>query len=539
MEYANTSPIVGTYTPIERKTTMFLGQVLNVLSHEEIKKLYDNGDIGSELIDLAGIVRYKRLGTDDNKYENVVTRVAFPADNGITRVPLPGELILVINAQSPIDRPERVMAFYTAIVTGGDVIRSAIRPGVLTPVNKVEAPIAGIISTVTSEIAQKRFEKKLMHLPFTMTKEGRVISNMREGDKVIEGRFGSLIKFTSTVKKEGAWDTDQMTLLDKSNDGDPLIIISNNKHKSPTKIKEDDTPPELIDHEPSLDQSSIYITTTQNIPIEIKTSRRMAELKDGYVGSGLSPWEYEITRTITSTGGTLVRDIDYTQRLQSFFPGEYDPKFVVTANVNIPFAQSAYNDSYNAGDGSNFITTSGPVPNIGPASSKQEQLVKAALDASYARGETKHMCARGTFNHASNYMLLFKGQQPIPGMVQTAGGNANGQGFHDHMVQIGYTKYSVANITKKTLISICKNGPLDSNNNHVSWNVGDAITYWSNDGDPGESYRQYGHAQMYVGTLTGRGKWVTDNVANYDSIMVYSSRPANSWNAVIFRAPLA
>ena len=535
MEYANISPIVSRSIPKASTITMFLGQVLDVLNHEDLKKAIDDGELELS-IESAGAVRFKRLGTDNNKYENNLKRIAFPADNGITRLPLPGELILVVNAQSPSNTPERTMAFYTAVLTGADAIRSTMRPAALTPVDKVESPIAGLLSDITGEVAKKRFEKKLKHLPYTMTKEGRVISNMREGDMVIEGRFGSLIKFTSTIKKEGVWNAKQMTLLDKSNDGDPFIIISNNKHKPPTEPKRDNTKPELIDHEPSLDQSSIYLTTTQNIPIEIKTSRRMAELKSGYVGSGLSPWEYEVKRTITGADGLLLREIDVTQRLQSFFPGEYDPNFIVTATANIPYSPTAYNDSLNAGS---FPGGSDPVPITGPASTRQEQLVKQALEASYANGETKHKCARGTFNHANNYMKLYRGEQPVIGMSVSAGGNANGEGFHSHMVQIGYTRFNISNLTKNTLINICKRGPLDANNRHVPWNVGDAITYWSNDGDPGESYRMYGHAQMYTGALTGIGNWVTDNKANYNSFMVYQSKPANSWNAVIFRAPQA
>ena len=135
---------------------------------------------------------------------------------------------------------------------------------------------------------------------------------------------------------------------------------------------------------------------------------------------------------------------------------------------------------------------------------------------------------------------LLKGQAAIPGMKIPASGHANGSGFHNRMVDIGYTKFQVNGISKATLISICEKGPLDANNAHVPWNVGDAITYWAVDGPPKESYVQYGHAQMYIGSLTGKGNWTTDNKYNYDgSSMVYRRIASQTWNCVIFRAPRA
>jgi len=317
-----------------------------------------------------------------------------------------------------------------------------------------------------------------------------------------------------------------MTKIDSSGNGDPFLIIKNSKPLESTKPQPDDSIPQLIDDNPNVDQSSIYIATSQNIPLVVGASKKM------------STWAIEIEKT-TREGNKLLAYVDDTARLQSFFPGEYDPDFKVMVEADVVFPGEAFDD-----DPTNDKVFEGganqPVPLTGPASTRQEQLVKAALEASFANGETKHMCARGTFNHANNYSLLLRGKPAVPGMNIAAGGDAKGSGFHNHMVQIGYAKFQVNNIAKATLISICEKGPLDANNAHVPWSVGDAITYWASDGPANAGYVQYGHAQMYIGALTGTGKWTTDNKYNYGgSSMVYRSKSSNIWNCVIFRAPRA
>lgn len=513
--------------------TLYLAQVLNVITGEDIEQALLDGSVetmDNEIVHtFVGAVRYKRQTTDDNSYEDQISRIAYPADRGNMRLPVPGELILVISAYSDTNTPQKKIELYTSVVTGNQPTRYASRPGALTPIDRIEAPsgfIANLLDTITEEVASTRFQLSLQHKPYTMIKEGVVIPTMREGDMILEGRFGNSIRFTSTIQKEGVWADNQMTKLASSGDGDPFLIIKNTKPLKPLLPKLDSSIPQLIDDEPNEDQSSIYINTSQNIPIVIGASKKMAT------------WAVEIERT-TREGNRLLAYIDDSARLQSFIEGEYDPNFKVSVTADVVFPGEAFDD-----DPTNDKVFEGganqPVPLTGPASTRQEQLVKQALEASFAQGETQHKCARGTFNHANNYSLLVKGQAAVPGMNVSAGGNANGSGFHNHMAQIGYGKFLVNGITKATMISICEKGPLDSSGNHIPWNVGDAITYWASDGPPAASHVQYGHAQMYIGALTGKGEWTTDNKYNYNgSSFVYRSKSSTNWNCVIFRAPRA
>jgi hypothetical protein len=78
-----------------------------------------------------------------------------------------------------------------------------------------------------------------------------------EGDHIIQGRKGNSIRFGSTVKF--ASDSNEWSSL--GTDGDPIIIISNGHNYK----KDDNFYIEKIDEE----ASSIYLTSTQNIPFKV------------------------------------------------------------------------------------------------------------------------------------------------------------------------------------------------------------------------------------------------------------------------------
>lgn len=77
-----------------------------------------------------------------------------------------------------------------------------------------------------------------------------------EGDVIHEGRWGQSIRFGSTVKGETNWST-------TGENGDPITIIRNGQHKD----GKDPWVPQVEDI--NKDKSSLYLTSTQAIPIEV------------------------------------------------------------------------------------------------------------------------------------------------------------------------------------------------------------------------------------------------------------------------------
>ncbi len=80
-----------------------------------------------------------------------------------------------------------------------------------------------------------------------------------EGDLIYQGRWGQTIRFGSTVKESkisNPWSK-------SGEDGDPITIIKNGQHEEETEP----WVPQVEDI--NEDKSSIYLTTTQEIPIEL------------------------------------------------------------------------------------------------------------------------------------------------------------------------------------------------------------------------------------------------------------------------------
>jgi len=154
-----------------------------------------------------------------------------------------------------------------------------------------------------------------------------------------------------------------------------------------------------------------------------------------------------------------------------------------------------------------------------------------AVDYTLKSGEAKSLCSRYTSNIARNYVAGLHGKKMIPGATFPANGNANGKGYFATLESIGYKKIAGgSNISKSQLASILSQ----------DFDIGDVVCYWATDGSTADSCRQYGHTQIFTGGLHTRSnghKWSTDTRNNFDTYFVYKSKPASTWNLLIFKAP--
>lgn len=169
----------------------------------------------------------------------------------------------------------------------------------------------------------------------------------------------------------------------------------------------------------------------------------------------------------------------------------------------------------------------------GNATSKQLNSIKNAVESTFAGGETQGLCSRYTYNHARNYVAALKGKAVIKGANFSANGNANGGGYHASLVALGYKKIAGGvNMSKSQLANSLK----------MDYDIGDIVVYWASNGSPADSCRHYGHTQIFTGGVHARSnghKWCTDNRNNYNTYFVYGTKPATTWNFLIFKAPVA
>ena len=108
-----------------------------------------------------------------------------------------------------------------------------------------------------------------------------------EGDKIIEGRWGNSIRFGSTVKNTpNNWST-------VGTDGDPILIIRNGQGVQ----TEEGWVPTVEDI--NNDDSSIYLTSTQKIPLESSSTNEYFSYKNN---PPVKPNEYTGRQIILNSG---------------------------------------------------------------------------------------------------------------------------------------------------------------------------------------------------------------------------------------------
>jgi hypothetical protein len=108
-----------------------------------------------------------------------------------------------------------------------------------------------------------------------------------EGDNIVQGRWGNTIRFGSTVKEAkitNPWSRD-------GEDGDPIIIIKNGQHEEST----DPWVPQVEDI--NEDKSSIYLTSTQAIPIDVASKKY-----DSYFSKPTSTDKYTGEQVLLNSG---------------------------------------------------------------------------------------------------------------------------------------------------------------------------------------------------------------------------------------------
>jgi len=108
-----------------------------------------------------------------------------------------------------------------------------------------------------------------------------------EGDVIHEGRWGQSIRFGSTVKGETNWSA-------TGENGDPITIVRNGQHED----GKDPWIPQVEDI--NKDKSSIYLTSTQAIPIEVASKDYKS-----YKTSPISPSKYTNEQIVLNSSRLL------------------------------------------------------------------------------------------------------------------------------------------------------------------------------------------------------------------------------------------
>jgi len=190
---------------------------------------------------------------------------AFPAFPNIKQYPLINELVPVIYLADPnvTEDTSAVAAYYLPpINVWNSQVHNAVPSTNITPeLENKEYPLveAGSVRRVTDQDTDIELGKTF--------NENNVLNNRPllpyEGDIIYEGRFGNSIRLGSTVnnaKLANPWSFE-------GKNGSPIVIIKNGQSNE-TDVSQPWVPTvENI----NIDESSIYLTSTQQIPLELST----------------------------------------------------------------------------------------------------------------------------------------------------------------------------------------------------------------------------------------------------------------------------
>ena len=175
-----------------------------------------------------------------------------PANTNIKQIPIPGESVLIFqtfNHESTLDETYPQWYYMLPIAVSSNINNN-------------------ILPTVNEELVlDEKFEE-----------ENYKVSPLQpyRGDLMMEGRFGNSIRFSSTIdfkddySESGNWRG--------NNNGDPILILSNGRN-----YKEDK---QFVTEDINTDKSSLYLTSTQKIPLVLGSNEQPNSLTGAITPAG-------------------------------------------------------------------------------------------------------------------------------------------------------------------------------------------------------------------------------------------------------------
>lgn len=236
-------------------------EVLEVLLKDDVQNYYT--------------IRFKFLNRPGNNDENFNT--AIPLDIHVKSIPVPGEIVLIISAASSFAGNFRLNEgtyYYLNIVNiQSNINYNGVPRSSTVPTSNAQSyqnTVLGINSSAIQSAPSR--DKKTFELTNVNSLQ------LFEGDVVVEGRYGNSIRMGSTIKNSSAVSKQPTWVL--GSPGDPIIVIANSSGQlSKKSFRIEDI---------NKDDSSIYLTSTQKLPLRVAGPQTLANIKFGPLLNNLS-----------------------------------------------------------------------------------------------------------------------------------------------------------------------------------------------------------------------------------------------------------
>lgn len=201
-------------------------------------------------------IRFKYLSRPGSSDANAST--AIPLDTHIRTIPVPGEIVLIVTAASAFAgnfRKEGTNYYLSTVNIQSSINYNGVPTSSEIPQsNKTSYGNASLGASFSTNISPPARTKKTFK-PLN----GQNALQLFEGDVVVEGRSGNSIRLSSTVN--GTSGVTKQPTWTLGNPGDPILIITNTKKNlAPNGFRIEDI---------NKDDSSIYLTSTQRLPLKL------------------------------------------------------------------------------------------------------------------------------------------------------------------------------------------------------------------------------------------------------------------------------
>lgn len=249
-----------------------------------------------------GIIKYELINFPEN--EQLVQNIAKPILAHTKSYPLKNEIVLITklpdtNALNGLNDNE--IYYYLNIISLWNHPHHNAFPNLLNNNTISESQRRDYRSIEIGNIRRVTDNSTEINLNSTNNSGGIFIEKTNihpilpfTGDNIFEGRFGNSIRLGSTIKSKSQYQNNWST---SGNEGDPITIIKNGQ---PANASDEGWLPlvENINNDPS----SIYITSTQQIPINV-SSLNFTGISKNF--SPIFPQSYNSPQIILNSGRLL------------------------------------------------------------------------------------------------------------------------------------------------------------------------------------------------------------------------------------------
>lgn len=200
------------------------------------------------------------LGEDDGDPSALTAR---PLNPNIRRVPLKGEIVLLMKGPSPAisSISENTVFYYLDILN----LQSLIDHNSVPTGAKVTLGAGAAAFAAAGAGATKKSSNPAVDDNFPENDKSALIQPY-VGDVIFEGRYGQSLRFSSSQKNKGLFN--KPTFWNDGSPGDPITVIRNSKFKGPgNKYYAEDL---------EKDDSIIVLTSDQKLPLKPAANAKKA-----------------------------------------------------------------------------------------------------------------------------------------------------------------------------------------------------------------------------------------------------------------------